>query len=158
MNKYDITSLLKASIDIELGAAALYLFFSERFPEDRELWSQLHIEEKSHAMLIRAALDSFSHRGILPYNILDTSLEDFRRTKAKIDGLVNQYKETPPSRKEAFLIAIDLENESGERHYNSFMMKNPETPLQSLFQNLNREDKNHEERIQSYFENINITG
>ncbi len=154
MNKRDIISLLELSIEIELGVGALYELFAELYPEDREFWSQLHLEERSHATLLRVALDSFSKRGMLPTNLLSTSLEGLRTTIQELESLVDRCKAHPPQRNEAFLLAIRLENESGEKHYDIFMGKTPESTLEEVFQQLNRQDKDHKQRIESYFNEL----
>jgi len=154
MDAKHITNLLELSIELELGVGALYELFAELYQEDRAFWSQLHVEEKSHATLLRAALDSFTKRGILPDNLLTTSLGDLQNTSKKVATLIDQCKATPPSRREAFHLAINLENESGEQHYNHFMAKKPESMLEEVFQQLNRQDKDHKERIETYFDSL----
>ncbi len=154
MENDHIIKLLELSIEVELGVAAMYQLFSELHPDDGEFWAQLRLEEKSHATLLRAALDSFTNRGLLPYKILATSVEGLHETNKRIEVLVDRCKASPPSRHDAFALALVLENESGEHHYNHFMEKEPENTIEEVFQQLNREDKDHEKRIRAYFDSM----
>lgn len=154
MDSYHIAVLLRLSIEVEHGAACLYKLFAELYPEDLEFWSQLHLEEKSHATLLRTALDSFTKRGMLPGNIFATSEAGLRETARKVEVLLEKCKREPPARHDAFKIAIALENEAGEHHYNRFMGRDPESALDKVFQQLNRQDKDHEERIRNYLEGL----
>ena len=51
-------------------------------------------------------------------------------------------------------LAILLENEAGESHYSMFMDKDAEDTIESVFQQLNRKDKDHEKRIFEYLQSI----
>ena len=154
MSQDHIVKLLEESIEQELGTAALYRLFSELYPHDAAFWSQLQLEEKSHATLLRVALNSYEKRGILPERILSASIEGLVQTNAKLAHLLDRCKTTPPDRRSAFEIAMSMESETGEKHYNVFMEKDPESPIEEVFQQLNREDKHHEIRIRDYFENL----
>jgi rubrerythrin len=145
-----IEKLLTACIELEVDVGRLYRLFSELFCEDREFWSQLYLEEKHHASLLRAALDSYTKRNILPLGLVPASLDDLVQSNMKIRTLLEECKTIAPSRMDAFRIAIDLEKESGEQHYNMFMGQVPDTMVEEVFQKLNQDDKNHEARIRSY--------
>lgn len=151
MNKAHIVELLELSIELELKASELYRLFGELYPADQDFWYQLHIEERSHATLLRAALASFSNRGVLPTNMLSSSRADVQETIEEIQSLIDQCKASPLTRRDAFQIALKLEDESAEQHYNHFMGKAPESPIEEVYQKLNRQDKDHKERILNYF-------
>lgn len=152
-NEY-IEKLLTACIELEMGVGRLYRLFSALFSEDREFWSQLYLEEKHHASLLRAALDSYTKREILPQGLVPASLEDLVQSNIKIGTVLEECKAIAPSRMDAFQIAIDLENESGEQHYNMFMGQAPDTSVEDVFQKLNQDDKDHEARIRSYYNRL----
>jgi hypothetical protein len=149
-----LAELIEESIALEHNAAALYQTFSEALPADFDFWWQLHLEEKSHASLIRAAKDSFARRGKFPYDMVADSIEDLKRSNAKIKGLIGHCKANPPTRREACEMAIALENEAGESHYTLFMEKPAETTVENVFQQLNRGDRDHEQRIREHLDTL----
>lgn len=149
--KFDgLPDLLEESIQLELNVAELYRIFSMALPEDNDFWWQLYLEEKSHAILIRAARDSLEKRGEFPDRLVTSSIEDLQQSNTKITGLIKHCRTTQPTREAACRIAIELENESGELHFTRFMEKSAENSLETVFQQLNRGDKEHEERIREH--------
>ncbi len=149
-----LIELIDQSIALELNAADLYRLFSAAFPQDNEFWWQLHIEERSHATLIRAAKDSFVKRGKFPSDLIGNSLRELQAANERISEMIKDFTTQPPSREEACRIAIGLEQETGERHFEQFMNKDAQTSLETVFQQLNRSDKDHEERIRVYLEKL----
>lgn len=156
MKENRLVELIDESIRLEQNVAELYKVFSEALPEDNNFWWQLHIEEKSHATLIRAAKDSFSSRGKFPYDLIADSIGELREINTRVEALVEQSKRIPPNRREACEMAIAIERESGESHYTAFMEKEAETSVESVFQQLNREDKDHERRIREHLDSLPV--
>ena len=154
METNHLTELIEESIQLELNVAALYRVFAKNHPEDNEFWWQLHLEEKSHATLIRAARDSFIKRGKFPCDLVTDSIKDLKESNTKIIGLTEQCQAQPPGREEACRIAGKLERESGEIHYTQFMEKEAVNVVETVFQQLNRGDKEHAERILTYLQSI----
>ena len=152
MEKNRLDELIEESIALEHNVAALYQTFSETLPEDSDFWWQLHLEEKSHASLIRAAKESFAKRGKFPYDMVADSIEDLKNSNVKIKGLTGHFQANPPTRSGACEIAITLENNAGEIHYTQFMERDAGNPVEAVFQQLNRGDKDHEQRIREYLE------
>ena len=150
MENNRLSELIEESIQLELNVADLYKLFSEALPEDNDFWWQLHLEEKSHATLIRAARDSFVKRGKFPYDLVANSIEDLKASNAKLERLIAEFKINPPNRQTACKTAVELENESGEMHYTRFMEKEAGNAVETVFQQLNRGDKEHEKRIREY--------
>lgn len=154
MQTNQLSELIEESIALELNVAELYKVFSEALPEDKGFWWQLHMEEKSHATLIRAARDSFVKRGKFPYDLVADSIDDIKNSNKKTLQLISQYKAAPPGRHEACKVAVQLENESGEMHYTRFMEKDADNTVETVFQQLNRGDKEHEKRIRAHCKGI----
>jgi hypothetical protein len=152
-----LSELIEESIALELNVAELYKVFSEALQEDNEFWWQLYLEEKSHATLIRAARDSFVKRGKFPYDLVTDSIDDLKVSNAKVVELIAHYKVNPPDRHEACKIAVELENAAGEIHYTRFMEKSADNSVETVFQQLNRGDKEHEERIREHCKTNGIT-
>ncbi len=149
-----IIPLLESCIELELRAAALYECFAACCPQDCTFWAQLRLEERNHAALCRAALDSFSRRGILPGGILPASAAQLRRAGERLDAVLSRCRVDPPTRHAACRIAVKLENDMGEQHFNAFMNQQPESGIERVLQQLNRGDKDHAERIELHLQQL----
>lgn len=156
MNVLSLEQLIDESIRLELNVATLYRVFSEKLEADRDFWWDLHLEERSHATLLRSARDSFLKRGTFPEGLLARSLSELADANSRISKEINTCRNSPFSRSEACELAIMLENEVGESHYSLFMEKEAETTQESVFQQLNREDKDHESRIRTHLHKIKL--
>jgi hypothetical protein len=154
MDKIILEKLIEESIRLELNVATLYRVFSEHLEEDVDFWWDLHLEERSHATLLRAAKDSFIKRGLFPEKMIARSLTDLANANKRITAEIERCRNTTFSRTEACKLAITLENEVGESHYEFFMGKEADSSIESVFQQLNREDKDHEGRIRDHLQRI----
>lgn len=150
-----IQELAEESIRLELNVAELYRIFSTA-PEDHDFWWQLHLEEKSHASLLRSARDSFLKRGKFPTSLVASSIDELHKSNEKVEKLIQNCKSKPLDRHETCRVAIELENESGELHFTQFMDKDAENSLETVFQQLNRDDKEHEKRIRAHGRSLGI--
>lgn len=61
-----------------------------------------------------------------------------------------------PEDAEAFNIALNIENSAGEIHFEKFMNKETELKIDHIFQQLNKDDKDHANRISSYMNRNSI--
>jgi hypothetical protein len=147
MDPQNLEQLIDESIRLELNVATLYRVFSEKLLPDRDFWWDLHLEERSHATLLRAAKDSFIKRNLFPEGLIAQSLSALATANARITEEILNSRNSVFTREEACELAIVLENEVGESHYSLFMDKDAATSIESVFQQLNREDKDHEGRI-----------
>lgn len=152
-----IKQFLDESIQLELNISDLYQLFYVKFPEDSEFWWQISLEEVNHAALIRSINDLFLPEKILPRDVVQNRISEMHDINHSIREHIALYKIDSPSRYEAFSYAIELENSSGEAHYELFMNENPESNVEKIFQKLNGEDKNHANRIYNYMKLNNIT-
>ena len=73
-----------------------------------------------------------------------------------ISRILESVEATPPSRQQAFQIAITQEESAGEIHFQTAMGKIADTRILRVFQNLNQQDKNHAERLRKYSMRNNI--
>ncbi len=154
--KEDFLTLIDESIRLELIVAELYDIFYNAFPEDASFWWELVIEEKNHASLLKSGKDIFKPADKFPEELL-SPLKQLRDSNREIAKLVEKHRDNPPSREAAFRIAIYLEQAAGEIHYQHFMTHDSASVLSGIFQRLNRNDKNHEERIRSYMASHGIS-
>jgi hypothetical protein len=148
----ELSLLLDESIELELNVADLYMIFHNTFAEDADFWWQLALEEKNHGALLRSGKEYFAPIGRFPVDLLSATLQELKEANTNLVTLVKQYRASPPSRETAFNVALKIEQSAGEIHFQEFMEKETESNLAGLFQQLNRDDKDHETRLRSYME------
>ena len=151
-----LPQLIDESIQLELNVAELYKIFDEAFPEDADFWSKLHMEEENHAALIRGVAETYDLSVGFPSDMLDPSLQNLKNVNSKIVSLIVEYRSNPPSRETAFNVALELEQSSGEIHFQIFMEKESTDRIVQIYQQLNKEDKDHDARLRSYMEKHGI--
>ncbi len=151
-----LSQLIDESIQLELNVAELYKIFDEAFPEDADFWSKLHMEEENHAALIRGVAETYDLSVGFPSDMLDPSLQNLKNVNSKIVSLIVEYRSNPPSRETAFNVALELEQSSGEIHFQIFMEKESNDRIVQIYQQLNKEDKDHDARLRSYMEKHGI--
>ena len=149
--------LLKESVKLETQVAELYLFFAELYPEDATLWRQLHDEEKNHAVLLDSIRGSLAAIGDHALKMLSSSMESLRAGTAEVNLLIKKFKDTPPPRETAFRTAIRIEESTGEHDYQKFMDADAKTPMEDIFRQLNKNDKDHAARLRAYIKKNRIS-
>jgi hypothetical protein len=152
----DLSSLIKESINLELNVAELYLVFYNLFPEDAAFWWKMTVEEEHHASLLRSGKELYLPRNKFPRDLVPSLLQDLIDKNRELSALIEEYERNPPSREEAFNIALGIENSAYELHFQRFMDKEPSSRMEEIFQQLNRDDKNHVEKISAYMKHQNI--
>jgi hypothetical protein len=152
----DVTSLIEESINLELNVSKLYTHFFKLFPDDAAFWWKLVVEEKNHAALIRSGKEYFEPLRKFPHDLLAPLLQILKDANSRLDSLIEKYEETPPSREEAFNIALKIEESAGELHFQKFMDKEANSTTDNIFKELNKGDKDHAMRICRYMEEHGI--
>ena len=157
MSNEKILTLLDESIALEMNMASFYQVLQQAFTEDSLFWSQLAQEELDHATLLKSTKENLgTDCEKLPNDFLCESVDKLKATNQKISQIINNFRESCPSRKEAFNTAFAFENSAGEIHYNYFMNKITVSPVEEILQELNQNDKDHAQRIRSYMEKNKI--
>jgi hypothetical protein len=142
--------IIDESVQLELNVGELYKVFSRTFQEDAPFWSELYEEELHHANLIKKVGElDFLTQNLIP-NMLPVKLDDIRETNESISACIGKCTSNPPSRDEAFNLALELEGSAGEIHYQEFMDNEQDDILSKTFQKLNAGDKDHYTRISAY--------
>jgi ferritin len=154
--KNDISALIEESINIELNVSEIYSLFHQLFQDDVEFWWKLLQEEKNHAKLIQSGQEHFEPIDMFPQNLLHRNLQDLKDTNSKLHSLIENIKNAPPSRSEAFNIALEIENSAGELHFQKFMSEDASSVIDEIFKRLNEEDKEHATRIRNYMKSNGI--
>lgn len=144
--------LIEQAVELELNVAEIYLLFYENFPDDRKFWWDLVLEEKNHASLIRSAEMIAEALEDFPVGIMPETIPELEKANGYLRTLIDKYRQSPPSRSDAFNTAHKLENSAGELHFQNYMSKMFGSAVEDLFKKLNHEDKNHAIRIKAYME------
>ena len=148
----DMKRLLEESVQLELNLGKLYRFFSNFFSEDNDFWWRLGLEENNHAALLKSGI-IFLESGVFPDNWSFANMDAIFQSNKYINELLEIYENKGLKRREAFQIALELEQSAAESHYQEGMIS-PEiqdsSGLIDMFRNLNRADKDHSQRIQEY--------
>ena len=149
MNK-KLEQIIDGAEQLELNVAELYKIFNKLSRKDAYFWWQLYEEEENHAYLIRkiGELDFLTNKII--EEMLPVKINIIHEANEKICSYINEYKSNPPSREEAFNIALEIEESVGEIHYQNFMTKESNDIVTQTFQRLNNDDKDHFIRLRSY--------
>jgi len=142
-------------VELELNVSKLYKMFSKKYIEDYNLWWELSEEEERHASILEIAknfllVKKFSH------DILPKEMEDIKNLNLNFQKITDDFYENG-TRRNAFDLALNLENSTGEVHYQLMMTNNDKiNTMIDIFKKLNKEDINHAIRIQQYMKENNI--
>ena len=151
-----ILNIVDEAIRLELNLAKLYLNFHLKFPGDANFWWTLTLEEENHASLLRSARDHFIPKDVFPRDMLSSDIQPLIDTNERLERLIGEHRDAPPSRKNAFNVAIRFEQSAGESHYQYAMSLPRQSKVLAVFQELNNNDKNHIERLSAYMDTHGI--
>lgn len=152
----EVGRLLEESIALEKNVASLYRLFFESFDEDRDFWWQLSIEELNHASLLKSGKDIFLACDAFPDGICAESLESLCAMNERLESLCARYRAAPPSRADAFAVALQIEQSAGEHHYQQIVSSGEPGKAVALVKKLNQDDKDHAERIRDRMRRVGL--
>ena len=150
-----VKRILDESVSLELLVSDLYLLFSTTYPEDREFWWRMALEEKNHASLLRST-ENFMRVGVFPEEALMTSLEALQSANAQISELIRRMREAPLPKAEAYRAALQIELSAAELHYQQLMEEDSGDRVMEIIRKLGSDDKDHAERIASLMSSSGI--
>lgn len=145
--------LLLAMEELEHNAGALYLLFAYRFPEDRAFWLQLHREESDHARICLDFGQQMIDAGPCP-QLPACTLETLAAINDQVRKLIADYSRRAPSRQQACLAALQLEQAAGERHYLPMLERLAGQTGEAILGRIVAETKDHERRIRERLADI----
>jgi len=151
-----LEQLIDEFIKLELNVADVYKVFLNTFPEDFQLWSKLIREEENHADLIGSMRSSFLLPNQFPSDLLASSIEMLEETNKRLTSILKKYTRKPPIRESIFKVALDIERSAGEFDFQLAAEKLPDSGIMKIFQELNRDCKNHTKKINTYMHNKGI--
>jgi len=143
-------------IDFESAISEIYMEFSRMFPDDKEFWWRIALEEKNHAAIIQSGRDVFNAMGLFPAELTSLSIDYLKQALAEKEALLSDVKEQPQnlSRKKAVALAIKIEERDIENIFQELMKVHPELKSIKVFQTLNKETCDHAVRLLRYLDSI----
>lgn len=144
-----VTATINAAIALEYALSKLYEYYCERFPEQRNFWNELMIEEINHASLLKTVKD-FSKIDYLPKGLFMKNVRAYHKTIKTIKESMNI--ERIPDLNAACEFAYSMEKSSGEMHFQEALSKNDPDVVTKIFIQLNGRDLNHASRILKYWQ------
>lgn len=150
----EIGEKIEMAARLESRIGDLYQEFSKLFPQDRDFWWQLALEEKNHSSILESGRVTFTPVNTFPEKLVPPDINELRSLHSELDSA---FEVLPTyNRATAFQKALELENCTVEYYYQQAMdEKHPDSYLLN-FQELNRESGKHVERIQAYVESQGI--
>jgi len=156
----ELNDLINESIKLEKNVGRLYKLFHLTFPEDKDFWWKLYLEENNHASLIAGMQHALLIKKDLPKELFDFAIDDLKETNALLTNTINRYKLQKPEREETFKVAWNIEQSAGEMHIQSIADSQSDFGLIKIFKKLNQDDKDHALRIKTYAKktlNLDVT-
>lgn len=152
-NNSEVFNLL---IDFESAISEIYMEFSRMFPNDKEFWWRIAMEEKNHAAIIQSGRDVFNSMGLFPVELTSLSVGYLKEALEEKKTLLSRVKEQPQNltRKKAVAIAIKIEERDIENIFQELMKIHPELKSIKVFQTLNKETCDHAVRLLRYLDSI----
>jgi len=149
----DAVRALGYAIETEHRMSELYEGFAATFPIDARFWNRLVVEEARHASTLTMLKGSLE-RGVLlqgeAAEIFSPDPSAIIKSAAHIQDLIAQFNQYTPSRRQAFVRALNLEA-TGVELYFDLQTRHPRTPLQHLLAKMVAEnDGGHRTLIFNY--------
>jgi len=145
-----LEQLIDEFIKLELNVADVYKVFLNTFPEDSELWLKLIQEEEKHADLIQSMRSTFLLPRQFPSDLLASSRQMLSKTNTRLISILKKYRKKLPLRESAFKVALEIERSAGEFNFQLATEKLPDSGIMKIFQELNRDCRNHTKKINTY--------
>jgi rubrerythrin len=140
-----ILERLKACIAVENTISEIYTLLAARFPEERDLWRRLALEEENHArMLIMCR--GFERRGDLPETI-SASIEVINHTLDFVRRVRDRVASGRITLREALETAQAIELTSVESCLSGVMSKIDDRNVRSVIGTLLHEGRSHAQML-----------
>lgn len=139
--------------DIEINVGNLYKVFFDTNKEDKQFWWLLSIEEFNHASLLETCIE-FLNNNIDVLFMINDDIEKLIDFNSYLELTTSEYLKSP-NRMKSFEIAISIENDASETHFETVMTEdNTDNYVLDILKRLNKDDINHSKRIMDYYNNI----
>ncbi len=150
----DRSERLKACIDVETICAEVYRALSGLFPEARDFWNGLAIEEDNHAAILVIA-SGYQRAGKLHEGI-ECPLPLVNKTLGLIKEMREKIKNRNISLKEALETSISIEQSLSESYFMEFMNKETDSSALIRLQKLLFDNQSHIEKIRKFIKSMDF--
>jgi hypothetical protein len=140
-----VSAVVDEAIRYEQSLAALYQAFSSLFEEDSELWS-----EGEHAMILESSRTLFKDE--FSSETVPADLDALRESNDSLESALDRFEKNSPSRKEAFLLALEFEGDQNERTIHRLLKIAPSQPASKVVDRIRNDDSIHQVKIRKYAE------
>jgi hypothetical protein len=154
MNDF-LEALLDEAIRHEHTVSLLYFEFFQAFPDDADFWWTMSVEESGHAGLLEAGRQLFGAE--YGEEILPTRVEYIREANHMLEKLLEQIKEQPLSREEAFRTALEIETTTDGMIFENALQPEPDDEALTISERMRRDDQRHAERVRAYMKEHGIS-
>jgi len=157
MNTSDLMSIADISIEIELLVSEIYDLFSRYFAADSGFWAAIAGDERNHASIIQGGRSNYSPSDkLFPTALLNQTLRPLIDNRRSLMHLINKLELEPPSRGEAFAIALEIEDSAGEGSFQAAFEQVFPPESFSIYKEMVAECVDHAEKIRNYMKQCGI--
>ena len=140
---------IKGYIAIESGIAEIYRCFARMFPQAKDFWNNLGMEEENHAAILTIAAE-YERRGKLPVSFASNALSHIEKTLGFLDTVRKRIDGENVSLKEALEVALQLEASTRENHLQEVTADGTNSIILAGLRNLAIDNEWHVQKIDSF--------
>jgi hypothetical protein len=143
----DISESLRVCVAVEAVTAEIYHVLDRLFPQVKDLWHGLALSEENHTRILLEA--ARLHRaGLLNEYIVPPSLPHVYETFALVNDAKKKLEAETPSLKDAFELALEIENSTGESYFQEVISRETDSKVISKLRELLTDEELHKNKIQ----------
>lgn len=136
------------AVQLEMNIGYLYKVFSSVLTQDSTFWKEISKEEETHASMIRLLENQFIDSASAMINHLN--VEKLIDINGRISAYIAKVEMEGINRREAFEIAIQLENQVYELQFREILQGINVPGIKDLFSVLAEKDKEHKDKLLRY--------
>jgi hypothetical protein len=148
----DELGVLEKMERFEMTLGALYKLFADHFPQGRQFWMRLAVEEKAHASHLQMLAEKVK-AGELGVDPAHLALGPMEEARDELLRLIETFQDSPLELTQAATISIDIENEIFDKQFYAVFNQDSE-PVRRIFRILEAEAKMHAQRARDFLGGI----
>lgn len=140
--------LIEASSRLEKNVGKIYQILSRKFPEDRQFWWQLAMEEEHHSSLYDSFLRGYMLLNVFPSEIVDHDLAGIQKANERLEADLSGMDQWERTKVQFYEYALEIEQLASEGKFQQAMTEEDPSRFLQMVQRLNADNIRHKERIQ----------
>jgi hypothetical protein len=145
----ELSTRILACIEVESTAAEIYHLFGKMFPEARQFWYDLAMEEENHASILAIGW-GLSRVGRLPEHAVPESLPLIRKSLELAQEIKKKAEAGEVTLKEALEMSVELESAITEKYFSEVMTKETDSSAIEKLQRLVTDTESHIKKIRDF--------